>query len=318
MPGLILVLIGGIFLLHNYGYVHVHWMNFLYLWPIFIIIGGVNMIFAHNRSPWASAIKIGVVIIGFGLLLFGNFGSRYRFWPQTYTFDNNNDDDDDSDSTRNNGVVKVEGNSFFNEPYSADARIAELNISGGGTTYTLNDTTNQLFSANTKEFLGKYEFDRHKTDSTYVLDFNMKQNRLHHFNWGRNNKSNEAILKLNPNPIWDINVEAGATELNFDLTKFKIRKLKLDGGAAAFNVKLGAPLASTNIEVSTGMADVTVRIPKDAACRITTDSGLSSHNFEGFTKKDDDSYETPGFSAAKNKITISIDGGLSDFKVIKY
>lgn len=322
IPGLILVLIGGMFLLHNYGYVHFNWMNFLYLWPIFIVIGGVNLIFAHNRSAWATIIKVAVVLAGFGLLAFGNFGNRLHFWPNSYYTFHNNDDNDDSDDedstgTSKSGIVKVEGNSFFNEPYTAGIRVAQLNISGGGTTYNLSDTTNQLFSANTKEFMGKYEFSHHNDDSTYVLDFNMKKNNGHRFSWG-NSKSNEATFKLNPKPEWEINVEAGATELDFDLTKFKIRKLKMEGGAASFNVKLGQPLAETNVEVSTGMANVNISIPKNAACRITTDSGLSSHQFDGFTKKDDDSYETPGYDGAKNKIVISIDGGISDFKVRRY
>jgi len=322
IPGLILVMIGAAFLLHNYGYVHIHFMNFLYLWPIFFIIGGVNLIFAHNRSAWATAIKIVVVLLGFSLLLFGNFGNRFRLWPTYYDFshNNNDDDDDDNDSTdMNNGkVVKVEGNSFFNEPYTADTRIAQLNISGGGTTYNLSDTTNQLMSATTKEFVGKYDFSHHKDDSVYVLDFKMQKIHSNNFTWGDKNKSNTATFKLNPNPVWEINVEAGATALDFDLTKFKIRKVKLDGGAASFNVKLGQPLSTTNVEISTGMADVNIDIPKNAACRITTDSGLSSHNFDGFTKKDDDGYETPGYAGAKNKIIINIDGGMSSFHVKRY
>jgi len=323
IPGLILVLIGTAFLLHNYGYINIHWMNFLYLWPIFLVIGGINLIFAHNRSVWATAIKIAVVIVGFSLLIFGNFGNRYHLWPNYYSFrngDNNNDTDDDDDDadTVKNHITKVEGSSFFNEQYVEGTRIARLNISGGGTTYDLTDTTNQLMSATTKEFVGKYDFSHHKEDSVYVLDFKMNKLHSNKFTWGDKNKSNTATFKLNPKPEWEINVEAGATELDFDLTKFKIRKLKLDGGAADFNVKLGQPLRTTIVDVSTGMASVNISIPKNAACRITSDSGLSSHTFDGFTQKDDDSYETPGYSSAKNKIVISVDGGLSDFKVKRY
>src|ERR1700755_2968458 len=104
IPGLILVMLGALFLLHNYGLIHFHWTNFVYLWPIFIIIGGVNLIFAHNRSPWATALKIGVVVLGFGLLVFGNFEGRHHWWPAevfSYHSDNNDDDDDDSDTVRN-------------------------------------------------------------------------------------------------------------------------------------------------------------------------------------------------------------------------
>jgi hypothetical protein len=327
IPGLILVMIGAIFLLNNFGYINFHWGNLFHLWPIFLVIGGVNLVFANNKSPWATILKISVVVAGFALLIFGNFGNRYSWWPRyAYHYNNNDDNDDNNDSDDNNddnndgnkgGIVKVEGSSVFSEPYNATARVVKLNINGGGATYTLNDTTNQLFKANTKEFFGKYELNHHQEDSVYVMDFNMKDNKSGHFNWG-GEKSNTADIKLNLNPEWEINVETGATKLDFDLSKFKLRSLVLKGGAASFTVKVGQPLATTNVEVSTGVSEVNIDIPQNAACRIQTDSGLSSTSFDGFTKKDDGHYETAGFDAAKNKIYIHMSGGISDFKVRRY
>jgi len=97
-----------------------------------------------------------------------------------------------------------------------------------------------------------------------------------------------------------------------------VKKLSIQGGAASYDVKLGQPLKNTDIEIQTGAASVTIRIPQNAACHITTETGLSSKNFDGFNKKDDDGYETPGFDKAANQIKISIEGAMSDFKVIRY
>jgi hypothetical protein len=322
VPGAILVCIGAIFLLNNFGYIDFHWMNIIHLWPIFLIMGGVNLVFAGNRSAWATILKLSVVILGFGLLIFGHF-ERYSFWPGRYDFqyndnDKDDDDDDDSDTTSvGRGVVKLEGSSVFNKDYTPDAKLARLNINGGGTTYTLNDTTSSLFKAETKEFYGKYEFTSDKEDSVYVMNLKMKNNKGWHFNSDKD-KANQADIKLNANPVWDINVETGATKLDFDLTKFKIKNLTLKGGAASFDIKLGSPLASTNVEVSTGVSEVNISVPTSAACSIRTNSGLSSNEFAGFDKKDDGRYETPGFDAAKNKIYIHMTGGVSDFKVNRY
>jgi len=289
-------------------------------------MGGVNLVFAGNRTIWATVLKLGVVILGFGLLMFGHF-DNYRFWPNHYNFrynddKNDDDDDDDSDSTSSvgHGVVKVSGSSVFNKEYAPDAKLARLNISGGGTTYTLNDTTNQLFKAETKEFYGsKYEFTSSKTDSMYVINLHLRNDKGWHIDSDEDkDKANRADIKLNPNPVWDVNVETGATKLNFDLSKFKIKNLTLKGGAASFDVKLGSPLATTNVEVATGVSEVKINVPKDAACSIRTNSGLSSSDFDGFDKKDDNRYETPGFDAAKNKIYIHMTGGVSDFKVTRY
>ena len=71
MPGIILVIIGALFLLNNYNVINFHWSNILHLWPIFLIVGGVNLLLANNKAPWAYMIKIGVVVLGFGLLIFG-------------------------------------------------------------------------------------------------------------------------------------------------------------------------------------------------------------------------------------------------------
>ena len=331
IPGLILVLIGLVILLDNFGYIDFHWSNLWHLWPMFLIIAGVNLVFAHNKTPLATILKVGVVIVGFALLLFGRFGDRmglpiyYSFHNDNHDRDNNDkdddddDDDDDTTATTKGDIVQVESNNGYNTPYTTDAKIAQLNISGGGTEYLLSDTTNQLFKADTKEHFGKYEFSHRNEGSTYILDFKMKDKKGGHFNWSSgDDKSNSATFKLNPNPIWDISVETGATSLDFDLTKFKIRTLKLSGGAASFDVKLGQPQVNTNVEVSTGMASVNINIPQNAACRIKTDSGLSSTDFDGFTKKDDDTYETPGYETAANKINININGGISDFNVHRY
>jgi len=317
IPGLVLVFIGAAFLLNNFGYIHFHWYNIFHLWPIFLVIAGVNLVFAHNKSPWATILKIAVVVFGLGLLFFGDFGDRFNFWPGRHMYYSNdmndNNDNDDSDSTDSSNVKSV-GNGKFVEPYKADIKIARLNISGGGTSYTLNDTTNQLFSANTKDTFGRYDFSHSQDDSVYVLDFKMRDH--HGFNF--DSDKNAAIMRLNPNPVWEIHVETGATKLDFDLSKFKIRELHLHGGAASFNVKLGAPLAMTDVDVQTGVSGVEISIPQNAACSVETDSGLSDNHFEGFNKTRDNNYETPGFATAKNKIHIHISGGLSDFKVRRY
>jgi hypothetical protein len=72
------------------------------------------------------------------------------------------------------------------------------------------------------------------------------------------------------------------------------------------------------VNISTGIASVEIYIPQNAACSIESDSGLSDNAFDGFTKTDDDNYQTSGYNQAKNKIHIHIDGALSDFKVHKY
>lgn len=320
---MILVMIGAIFLLHNFGYIHFHWYNLFHLWPIFLVIGGVNLVFANNKSAWATILKISVVIAGFALIIFGNFNDRYnRWWWPHYTYHSNNndnsDDNDDSDDDDNGGLVKTHGSSTFNVPYDNGIKIAQLNIAGGATSYQLSDTTNQLFNAVTQETMGNYDLNHHMEDSVYVVDFQMKDSK-HGFNFNSDdNHGNKVDMKLNPNPVWNVKLDAGATDVNFDLSKFKVKTIKLNGGAGSFAIKLGQPLSTTDINISTGAASVKFTIPQNAACRITKSSAFSSDDFEGFTKKNDGDYETPGFDAAKNKFYIHFSGAMSGFEVKRY
>jgi hypothetical protein len=324
IPGMILVLIGAAFLLHNFGYVHFHWENFAFLWPLFIVVPGVLLLLGLSNSPWVSILR-GVIIVGaIVLLLFGNFRYKHNWfwWHHNYSYNSDNDDNDnsddndDSDTTGNHGKwEQVSGSNQFNQPYDAAVKLARLNISGGATTFRLTDTTNQLFSASTKMSHGKYRFSSHKEDSVYVMDFGLKDAKF--WNWGDDDKNNVTV-SLNTHPEWEMEINAGATDLNFDLSKYKMRDVVLKGGAAQFVLKMGEPLATSRITVSTGASDVTINVPQDAACSIESSSGLSSTDYPGFTKKDDGHYETANFDAAKTKYYIHISGGVSDFKVHKY
>src|SRR5947209_5543358 len=112
VPGIILVTIGAIFLLHNFGYLHFHWRNLFNLWPIFLVIGGVNLLLAHNRSSWATILKISVVVGGFALILFGNFDNT-RWWPHAHWSVNTDNEDD------NGKIIKGTTTGTFTQPYDA-------------------------------------------------------------------------------------------------------------------------------------------------------------------------------------------------------
>jgi hypothetical protein len=305
VPGIVLVVIGAAILLANFGYLEFHWDNFERLWPIFIVIVGINLVLSYNKTPWASILRITVVVVGVGLLLFGNF-----------------DNDDYYTSNRHGHAINVSKgdnddfaiNGTFNEPYTPAVKVARLNISGGAVGYHLSDTTNQLFSANTSEGAARYDFSSSMDDSVHVMDFDMNK----HFRWHFGRSKNRVEFMLNPNPVWEINVNTGASGLDFDLSKFKVRELQIHGGMAGYHVKMGAPEVLTNIEVSTGMSGVDIFIPQNAACSVETDSGLSGNDFDDVPKISDDHYQTAGYDAAKTKFHIHISGGFSGFHVKRY
>ena len=332
IPGAILVIIGVLFLLDNFNVIDFSWGNFFHLWPILLVIAGVNLVFAHNRSTGATLARIAVLVAGMGILIYGGVRgksysrSNHNGWNFNFddndrndSSDNSDNNNDDSGNSDNHGsITKVEGNGHYQESYKPSVKFARLNIRGAAASYTLKEATTQLFEAETKEFNNKYILKSTGDSITRTLDFDMT-NSNHHgsFNFG-NKKSNKAVLKLNAAPEWEINVKAGAADMDFDLSGFKVKKIKFEGGAASFDVKMGQPVGETNLEVSAAASALVLSVPQNAACRITAETGLSSNSFAGFDKIDDNKYQTAGFDKAANKMYIKLNGAVSNFKVKQY
>jgi hypothetical protein len=262
-----------------------------------------------KKYSWLIVTFIAVVVIGsIGWFIYASFNNAMKEARNLVKADTTINDDDD-DTTKSAGEI----DSLASVPFSQSIKTSTLNINGSSATYILNQSTDSLFSANTKTPRYKYLFEHYANGSDYVMNFRSKAVRRSNYD-----NSDTVVFKLNTTPVWSINIDAGATELNFDLSKYKVRTIQLKGGAGTFTLKLGQPLEKTDIDISTGAADITIEVPKDAACHIETNAGLSSTSFDGFTKQDEENYVTANFKSAKNKIYIKFSGGVSDFKVHRY
>jgi len=249
-----------------------------------------------------------VVVFGIGVLLFGNFGERYDFWPgHHWSFRSNGDDDGNSS--------KVSGTGDFNVAYAANIKTAQLILSGEATGYKIVDTTNQLFDAEAQNKSDRYVFSNGMEDSIYTIEFRMKDHNFH-FGPGKNT----SLIRLNAKPEWLINVKTDVAGIDFDLSKNKVRQLQFDGDVSGVKVKMGMPLVLTDIEINSDMSGVDILVPNNAAYSIESNADLSGDNFDenNLHKIDDNHYETNGYAAAKTKFHIHVSGDLSGFNVKTY
>ncbi|MDB5118972.1 MAG: hypothetical protein JWN56_190 [Sphingobacteriales bacterium] len=313
--GLIFVFVGGIILLENFGVINFYWGSVWRFWPIIFVLIGANMLFSRYDTN-TSSLMVGTLTVA-ALIFVGYQGSRpraeHRSWfDHRYNYNHDEDDNDNGDtvdshwSTTNN----------FTEAYTKNTQRAELNIKGGATNYLIADTSSELFTASVRQNMGSYTLEKTSRDSVEVVTFRMREKKG---NWKMNDfDGNEAVISINKNPLWDINVEMGAGKTDFDLTPFKIKNLQLKGGAASFSAKLGVPVTTTSVSVETGLAAVEINVPSSVPCRITVDSGLSSKDFKGFEKQADGSFTSGKYDTATKKIDIKLKGGISQFEVNLY
>jgi len=300
--GLVLIFIGVMLLLANFDVITINWHAIAQLWPLLLIIGGANIMLSGKPGI---APALAILITAAALAFAGWYGTKP---PQ----------DEWDRSGRQAGDFRIHRshrNSSFTAPYKDTLTKAHLTISGGATDYKLKDTTSNLFDADVNYQWGNYSLRNSAPQGIETLVFSMNSRGKE---WSLNGDGNKAVMRINKNPLWDIVVETGAGETDFDLRPFKINSLTFKGGAASFEAKFGEPDSLTTIVAETGAAEVDIKIPVSAGCRIEVKSGLSSRDFKGFTKQADGSYITSNYHSSPGKFHIYLNGGLSDFEVKRY
>ncbi|TDQ08741.1 LiaF transmembrane domain-containing protein [Pedobacter metabolipauper] len=300
MWGIVLLFIGGVLLLENFNIIDFYWTSVWRFWPIFLIIAGINILFNRSKSQLGGIISLGILVITLAVLFVRGQQPRTE---RTWKIENFNGDHDDSDYQNMN----------FTQPYEDSvATKTILNITGGGTSFELKEATDSLIVADVRKRGGTFTLKNEFTDSLRTLNFKMKGNS----NWSEG--GNDVKLKLNQAPNWEIHMNMGAGEVDFDLSSYKVREFNFDGGAATLDIKLGDLLPIADVNVKTGVAEVKINVPEGSGCRIKSKSGLSSKDFSGFNKLDDGTYETSNYATSAKKIFINLDGGLSSFEVRRY
>ncbi|SER38240.1 LiaF transmembrane domain-containing protein [Pedobacter rhizosphaerae] len=310
--GILLLFIGGVLLLENFGVIDFYWRTVWRFWPIFLIIAGVNILFNRNNSQTGNVISIAVLVISLSFLFVKGQQRPSNSWFGKHfnkDMDINIDDDDDKDTAFNRL------NLF--EPYIAadSAKKTVLNISGGGISFKLDGETSELINADIKKRHGNFSLKKLVTDSATILTLSMDDRRN---KWKFSDNGNDVDFKLNKAANWDVLMKLGAGEADLDFTDYKVRTFRFDGGAAALDIKMGDLLPIADVIVKSGVADVKIKVPTNAGCRIKTKTGLSAKDFEGFEKLSDGVYETSNYKTSTKKIFINLDGGLSNFEVERY
>jgi hypothetical protein len=151
-------------------------------------------------------------------------------------------------------------------------------------------------------------------DSAQVIGFKMKKEEESQ----KHTDSLGVTLALNPNPVWDITLNTAASSSDFDLSALKTRSLEVKCAVGVFKAKLQPVMPDTYLDITSNVASVEISIPNGAACEVVTDSSFGGTDLDGFDKKDDSHYQTPGFATAKNKIHVKAKVSLGSFGIKRF
>jgi hypothetical protein len=307
--GIILISIGLMFVLRNFGYIHFGWYSLRQLWPVILVILGISLLPING----VVRVVLAFLIVAFSVwFLAGNDLQQYKAnsWRDFFRHDSRQGLYHDPDAQ---DTPMDDFDQYLFEGYQAGIRNAVLDLDAVAGEFTIDGVSDDLLSFQREGNFGNYILNTNSAGSAVVLRLTMQQ-RIRRVD----NFRNKASITLHPDPLWDFKIDAGAAQIDFDLAPFKVDNVDIDGGASRIDLTLGSRYSLSRVSIDAGATDVTIRVPTASGCQVKTNSFLSNKDLEGFMKSEKGLYLTENFDTAAERIEISIDAAVSNLKIIRY
>jgi hypothetical protein len=303
---IILIAVGVIFILNNFGVLNFSWYNFWQLWPLVLILWGISILPVKDMVKFT--MLVGVILIA---IVFINRLPEHRPWFSH--FHRNGDmswewDDDDETAIRSNAADQN-----LSVPFDSLAGKGILNLDAAAGTFTFSGETPEFLAFSKTGDIGNYELTTHDTRNVKNISLRLEDNGSKH----RFNK-NHVNIKLNQKPVWDLKFNIGAASMDMDLSNYRIDTADFDAGASSITLKLGDKNPLSVVTFNAGASSIHLSVPKSAGCQVSSESFLVSKSFEGFSKKEGHIYETENFARASSKIFVTVKTAVSSIDITRY
>lgn len=291
--GIVLIVIGVLFVLKNLNIIQFNWVYLIELWPLLLIFWGISLL--PVRDFIKLALYLIALIAGVYLVNTSN-GDSFWYWK----FKNYNE---------NRFIEQT-----IEKEYNTSYKTANLKLSAVSGNFDIKGNTDKLINFTSKGSIGKYKISEKSNDSTIFIDLGLESNIVS----VDKSEYNQCKLLLNTKPLWNLFFEAGASNINIELSDLKVEKIRFEGGASNMNVTLGNKHPNTSIYVEAGVSSIKINIPKSSGCELIMDNVLSSRKIDGFSKINDNIFRTENYDTATEKIKINIEAAVSKFEINRY
>jgi hypothetical protein len=258
-------------------------------WPIIFVLWGISLLTGAKSIRALLAVLAALLI---GVLIYG-------LWEQWWGI----------------GREPREMTSqTFRELYDTTLHRASLRFVSGAGTFTIRDTCADLFQAETTTDRGTYEIEGRTENDRRDVTLRLGA-PSHTFTVGGRNT---VKMSLHAGPVWALNLDLGAAKLDADLSPYAAEEVEIRTGASDVSLRLGDRAQESRVRIQAGVSSISVSVPQRAGCEISSESGLSSKHFDGFTKESDGRYRTANFDGASRKIFLGFKAGVSSLSVRRY
>lgn len=329
---IVLISIGIFFLLVNLGVIEdysFNWAGILQLWPLFLILIGLNIIVKQATQPLGGVLS---ALVGFAAILV--FGYVLFFG-------------EDNAIINRFGIMSSPAEYTLEEINYAPANIetadVDLNFGVEGVDIAALEDSNSLIAGQVY-YLEQLTFETDTSGShanVFLDERGQSWFWLNPANWASGNtEKTRWDLGLNPDVAIDLRLDSGAGSVNYDLAGLTLSQLQIDASAGSATVTLPNGTYDVDYDQSAGSLRMTLPeigqqkikidgsagsirlfLPTNMAALVEVDKGAGSLNLgprfiqlEGDVN-DDSIWATEDFDNAENRVQLNIDMGAGSFTI---
>ena len=121
---------------------------------------------------------------------------------------------------------------------------------------------------------------------------------------------------VSPDVSLELEIRAGAADLDLDLSDLNVRRVVVGAGASDIRILLPANAGRTHVEIAAGAMDIEITVPQGVAARIENETFVSSTQIDSERFPETyDSYQSPDYTTASNRVDIEIEGFAADVTI---
>ena len=121
-------------------------------------------------------------------------------------------------------------------------------------------------------------------------------------------------LKINRDVPLTLDLNGGIGDQTVDLLRTKVTSLTAKGGIGNSTVTLPRQ-GQVAAKIDGGIGNVTIIIPAGMAARVHTNNGLGQVTVTGSFRQNDNTYTSPGYDSATDRVDLQVNGGIGNVTV---
>ena len=294
---LLLIALGLIFLLQNFGFISgVSWLAVASLWPLLLILIGLDIAFARRWPLPTLAVEVAVIAGGLALVAISP-----NLSPGVFVF-GDGDGSGETDVSAPRGI----------------ATEMSLTLNGGAIrSYHVTGGSTQLLEAHSAN-----PDLRLRTSGTTRAVVRLDQASggfFHPISEG------DVQIRVAGDIPTSLTINVGAGDFDVDLSDVRVTDARVNVGASSMRFVVPKPSGDMAIRINGGASNIVLVVPDGVDARIATTGGLLSLRSDNTRLGTGgeargcvacgNSVETSGYSAARDRVTVTISAGASSIVV---